>query len=57
MAERIGTVGSIVINAADFEGVKSFWRSFLGVGVAREFLGFCWLEAQHEGGVSVAVQQ
>ena len=57
MAERIGTVGSVVINAADYEGVKSFWRSFLAVGVAREFPGFCWLDAQHEGGVSVAIQQ
>jgi predicted enzyme related to lactoylglutathione lyase len=57
MAERIGTVGSIVINARDYEGLKSFWQTFLGVGIAREFPGFCWLEAQHEGGVSVAIQQ
>ncbi len=57
MADKIGTVGAVVINAADFEGLKSFWQAFLGVGVAREIDGFfCWLEPQHEGGVSVAIQ-
>jgi len=52
----IGTVGSVVINVADYEGQKTFWTSFLDVGVAREFPGFCWLEPQHAGGVSVALQ-
>jgi len=53
----IGSVGSVVINVADYEGQKTFWQAFLGVGVAREFPGaFCWLEPQHEGGVSVALQ-
>ena len=57
MNDPIGTVGSVVINVSDFEGQKAFWTGFLGVGVAREFPGFCWLEPQHEGGVSVALQQ
>jgi len=53
----VGTVGSVVINVADYEKEKAFWQSFLGVGVAREFPGFCWLEPQHPGGVSVALQR
>ncbi len=56
MSSAIGTVGSVVINVTDYEGQKAFWSAFLGVGVAREFPGFCWLEPQHEGGVSVALQ-
>ena len=56
MGDAIGTVGSVVINVSDFEGQKAFWTTFLGVGIAREFPGFCWLEPQHEGGVSVALQ-
>jgi predicted enzyme related to lactoylglutathione lyase len=53
----VGTLGSVVINVTDFEREKAFWTSFLDVGVAREFPGFCWLEPQHAGGVSVALQQ
>ena len=56
MAEAVGTVGSVVINVSDYDEEKAFWMSFLGVGIAREFPGFCWLEPQHEGGVSVALQ-
>lgn len=52
----IGTVGSVVINVANYEGEKAFWMAFLDVGVAREFPGFCWLEPQHEGGISIALQ-
>lgn len=52
----LGTVGSVVINVTDLEAEKAFWSAVLGVGVAREFPGFCWLEPQHEGGVSVALQ-
>jgi catechol 2,3-dioxygenase-like lactoylglutathione lyase family enzyme len=57
MSDAIGTVGSVVINVTDYEAEKAFWTSFLGVGTAREFPGFCWLEPQHQGGVSVALQQ
>jgi catechol 2,3-dioxygenase-like lactoylglutathione lyase family enzyme len=53
----IGTIGSVVINVADYEKEKAFWQSFLGVGVAREFPGFCWLEPQRPGGISVALQK
>jgi len=52
----ISTVGSVVINVTDYESEKAFWTAVLGVGVAREFPGFCWLEPQHEGGVSIALQ-
>lgn len=53
----IGTVGAVVINVTDYEAEKAFWQAVLGVGVAREFPGFCWLEPQHPGGISVALQQ
>jgi predicted enzyme related to lactoylglutathione lyase len=53
----VGTLGTVVVNVTDYEGEKAFWSAFLGVGVMREFPGFCWLEPQHEGGVSLALQQ
>jgi predicted enzyme related to lactoylglutathione lyase len=55
--ERVATVATVVINVSDYEREKAFWGSLLGVGVMREFPGFCWFEPQHEGGVSVALQQ
>lgn len=57
MAEPVVTVATVVINVVDFEQEKAFWQALLGVGVAREFPGFVWLEPQHEGGISVALQQ
>lgn len=57
MSERVVTVGTVVINVSDIEAEKAFWSAVLGVGVAREFPGFTWLEPQHEGGVLVALQQ
>jgi predicted enzyme related to lactoylglutathione lyase len=56
VADAVGTVGSVVLNVTDLDKEKAFWMAFLGVGVAREFPGFCWLEPQHPGGVSVALQ-
>jgi predicted enzyme related to lactoylglutathione lyase len=56
VADAVGTMGSVVINVSDYEKEKAFWMAFLGVGVAREFPGFCWLEPQHDGGVAVALQ-
>jgi predicted enzyme related to lactoylglutathione lyase len=56
MAERVATVGSVVINVVDMEREKAFWGAVLGVDVAMELPGFCWLAPQHEGGVSVALQ-
>ena len=56
MADAVGTLGSVVLNVTDLDKEKAFWMAFLGVGVAREFPGFCWLEPQHPGGVSVALQ-
>jgi predicted enzyme related to lactoylglutathione lyase len=51
-------VGAVVINVLDMEREKAFWSELLGVGVAREFPGFfAWLEPQHPGGVSVALQK
>lgn len=58
MADRVATVATVVINVRDIEREKEFWSAVLGVGVAREFEGFfVWLEPQHEGGVSVALQR
>ncbi len=52
------TVGSVVINVVDIERETAFWSALLGVGVARSFPGFfVWLEPQHPGGVSVALQK
>ena len=57
MSQRVVTVVTVVINVVDYEGEKAFWLSLLGVGIAREVPGFfCWLEPQHEGGISVALQ-
>ncbi len=57
MGERVGTVSAVVINVTDLEKEQKFWMEFLGVGVAREVPGFfVWLEPQHEGGISVALQ-
>lgn len=57
MSQRIGVLGSVVINVTDIDAQKEFWSSFLGVGVRQEFPGFfCWFEPQQEGGVSVALQ-
>ncbi len=53
----VGTIGSVVINVNDYGKEKAFWQAFLDVGVAREFPGFCWLEPQHPGGVSLALQR
>lgn len=57
MSGRVATVATVVINVADYERAKAFWSAVLGVGVAREFPGFVWFEPQHDGGVSVALQQ
>lgn len=57
MAERIATVGSVVINVIDIDRAKQFWTALLGVEVAREFPGFAWLERQHDAGIVVALQQ
>jgi predicted enzyme related to lactoylglutathione lyase len=52
------TVGAVVINVVDIEREQAFWSELLGVGVARAFPGFfVWLEPQHPGGVSVALQK
>ena len=57
MSERALTVVSVVINVVDYEREKQFWRSLLGVEVAREFAPyFCAFAPQHPGGVSVALQ-
>lgn len=57
MAEPIVQVATVVVNVSEFEKEKAFWSALLGVGVAREFPGFAWLAPQHEGGISVALQQ
>ena len=58
MADRVATLGSVVINAVDFEREKAFWMTVLGVDVEREFDGvFCWLAPQHDGGVRLALQK
>jgi predicted enzyme related to lactoylglutathione lyase len=57
MSERVATVGSVVVNVVDLDREKAFWSALLGVGVRQELPGFTWLEPQHDGGVSVALQQ
>ncbi len=56
MATPVVQVATVVVNVTDIEREKAFWSALLGVGVAREFPGFTWLEPQHEGGISVALQ-
>ena len=57
MTEPVVTVATVVINVTDSDREKRFWQALLGVGIAREFPGgFCWLDPQHDGGVSVALQ-
>jgi len=52
------TVGSVVINVVDIDRAVAFWSALLGVGPARSIPGvFVWLEPQHPGGVSVALQK
>lgn len=57
MPEPVVRVATVVINVADYESEKTFWQALLGVGIAREFPGFCWFEPQRPGGISVALQQ
>lgn len=52
----VGSLGSVVINVTDMERERAFWSEYLGVGVLREFPGFCWLEPQRAGGISLALQ-
>lgn len=52
------TVGAVVVNVRDLEREQAFWSDLLGVGVARSVPGFfVWLEPQHPGGVSIALQK
>jgi predicted enzyme related to lactoylglutathione lyase len=48
---------SVVINATDVERLVAFWSALLGVEEAMRFPGFVWLRPQHEGGISVAIQE
>ncbi len=57
MKRPVVKVANVVINVSDYEKEKAFWSALLGVGVAREVPGFCWLQPQHRDGVSVALQQ
>ena len=57
MSDRVVTLNTVVVNVVDLERERAFWSAMLGVGVAMEFPGFCWLAAQHEGGVQLALQQ
>ena len=58
MPEQAVTIGSVVINVIDLEREKEFWTALLGVGVDREVPGFfLWLEPQHRGGISLALQK
>ena len=52
------TVGSVVINTTDVARLTDFWSALLDVGIARQ-VGeyFTWLEPQHPGGISVALQK
>jgi predicted enzyme related to lactoylglutathione lyase len=57
VSERVVRITTVVINVVDYEREKAFWSAVLGVGIAREIPGFfCWLQPQHEGGISVALQ-
>ncbi len=51
------TLASVVINATDVEPVVAFWAALLEVEEASRFPGFVFLRPQHDGGVSVAIQQ
>lgn len=58
MADRVATLGSVVINVVDYEREKAFWMGVLGVDVAMDIDGFfCWLAPQHEGGIRLALQK
>ncbi len=57
MGDPVVTVGSVVINVVDMERAREFWSEVLGAAVAMELPGFLWFAPQHEGGISVALQQ
>jgi len=57
MSDPVVTVATVVINVVDIEAERAFWSAVLGVEVARQFPGFVWLAPQHDGGVSIALQQ
>lgn len=58
MNERVMTLGSVVINVVDLDAQTAFWSAVLGSEVAFEIPSqFVWLKPQHEGGISVALQQ
>ncbi len=55
---NIPTVGSVVINTRDPDGLAAFWAELLDVEIARRSgPWFIWLKPQHEGGISVAFQK
>lgn len=57
MTDAVPVVGAVVINVSDIEKQTAFWSELLEVGIARQFPGFfVWLEPQHAGGISVALQ-
>jgi predicted enzyme related to lactoylglutathione lyase len=50
-------VSSVVINTRDHDRLVEFWRALLGVEIAGSNPPyFTWLEPQHPGGISVAIQ-
>jgi predicted enzyme related to lactoylglutathione lyase len=58
MADRVATLGSVVINVVDYDREKAFWMSVLGVEPIQEFDGFfCWLAPQQDGGIRLALQK
>jgi predicted enzyme related to lactoylglutathione lyase len=58
MAEKVATLGAVVINVVDMDRERDFWTSVLGVEVGREIPGFfLWLRPQQTGGISVALQK
>ncbi len=52
----VAKLGGVVIDANDFEGVKSFWMQLLDVEVANEFPGMAFLKPQ-DGTAGVTIQQ
>jgi predicted enzyme related to lactoylglutathione lyase len=50
-------IGSVVVNTTDPDGLAEFWSALLDVEIARRSGPWVvWLDPQHEGGISVAVQ-
>jgi catechol-2,3-dioxygenase len=54
---QVATVGTIMVDCNDLEGMASFWAEVLGLREKSRFPGFVWLSRVSERGPALAFQQ